>query len=99
LPGHRVTPPFRIIDVAPGARLTLANVTVTNGSGGPNDEGGGLFNEGSMVLTGDRVAFNHSTNTGGGVLNASAVTLRRTVVAFNTPDNCSPQGTIPGCRH
>jgi hypothetical protein len=53
-----------------------------------------------MVLTGDRVVSN-SAESAGGILNfgLGTLTLRFTLVAFNTPDNCDPQGTIPGCRN
>jgi hypothetical protein len=63
--------------------------------------GGGIFNQGAMVLTADRVTFNAAAQVGGGIVNSGAgtVTLLFTVVAFNTPDNCSPHGTIPGCRN
>jgi hypothetical protein len=141
---------FRIVDVAPGGSLTLANVTVTNGSGagvgggiqnagqlsvdhsrlagntaaafggGLSTEaggtsritrttvarnragnlGGGIANLGTTVLTGSRVVFNHAAD-GGGISNApnGIVSLRFTLVAFNSPDNCTPQGTIRGCRN
>jgi hypothetical protein len=58
--------PFRIIDVAPGARLTLANLTVANGSGGPDDEGGGILDAGTLVLRTVRVTGN-TAGLGGGL--------------------------------
>ena len=62
---------------------------------------GGILNVGTLVLRADRVTFNHASREGGGIFNAGSgtVSLRFTLVAFNTPDNCSPQGTIRGCRH
>jgi hypothetical protein len=62
--------------------------------------GGGILNEGAMVLTGDRIVSN-TAGRGGGIFDAAdgTTTLRFTLVAFNTPDNCSPQGTIGGCQN
>jgi hypothetical protein len=41
------TPTFRLFDVAPGASLTLANVTV---EGGTAQRGGGIYSSGSLTL-------------------------------------------------
>src|SRR5690242_2952097 len=62
--------------------------------------GGGIANHGTTVLIGDRVVLNRATD-GGGISNApnGSVSLRFTLVAINSPDNCTPQGTIRGCRH
>jgi hypothetical protein len=84
-------------DIAATTRISLT--VVTHNSAGV---GGGIVNNGAMVLNGDRVTFNQASVKGGGILNVgplATVTLRFTLVAFNTPDNCSPQGTIRGCRN
>src|SRR5262249_10882863 len=47
------TPAFRLFDVANGASLTLQNVTVHNGlafGSGTFAEGGGIYNQGTLVL-------------------------------------------------
>jgi len=64
-------------------------------------QGGGIQNQGNMVLTGDQVTFNRAIQRGGGIFNpgSGTVTLQQTLVAFNSPDNCNPQGTIAGCRN
>ena len=81
------------------ARARIGRTTVSRNSA--KATGGGIFNQGAMVLTADRVTFNNAAQAGGGILNSGAgsVTLRFTLVAFNTPDNCSPHGTIPGCQN
>ena len=63
-------------------------------------KGGGIANLGTTVLTLDRVVFNQAGD-GGGIFNFpnGTVSLRLTLVAFNSPDNCTPQGTIRGCRN
>ncbi|MEV7522379.1 hypothetical protein [Streptomyces sp. NPDC091371] len=58
---------------------------------------GGLYNVGTTSLTGSAVTGNRAA-AGGGVFEAAgAVTLSATAVAANTPDNCAPQGSVPGC--
>jgi len=82
---------------APGtSRITRTAVAHNHA----NVLGGGLANFGTTVLTGGRVVFN-SAGDGGGISNApnGSVSLRFTLVAFNSPDNCTPRGTIRGCRH
>ena len=88
------------IDTGTGSTTRISGTVVTGNRAGR--EGGGILNEGAMTLRGGLVAFNQASEVGGGILNAPAlgtVSLRFTVVAFNTPDNCFPQGTIPGCQH
>ena len=85
---------------ADASSATLISLTaVTRNSAGIR--GGGILNLGTMALRADRVTFNHASSEGGGIFNfgSGTVSLRFTLVAFNTPDNCSPQGTIRGCRH
>src|SRR5207245_427241 len=56
------TAAFRIFEVAPGGTLTLANVTVANGSG---FFGGGILDEGTLALRNDRLTGNTALNGGG----------------------------------
>ena len=83
---------------AGSATTRISHTTVSRNSA--KAVGGGIFNQGALALTADRVTFNAAAQAGGGIVNSGAgtVTLRFTVVAFNTPDNCSPHGTIPGCQ-
>jgi hypothetical protein len=81
-----------------GTSRVSRTLVIHNRAGGV---GGGISNEGTTVLTGDRVVFNRAADGGGIAMeNASgSVSLRFTLVAFNSPNNCTPQGTIRGCRH
>jgi hypothetical protein len=83
-------------DIAATTRISLT--VVTHNSAGV---GGGIVNNGAMVLNGDRVTFNQASVNSGGILSLSpgTISLRFTRVAFNTPDNCNPQGAIAGCRN
>src|SRR5262249_28263701 len=55
------TPAFRLFDVAGGASLTLANLTLENGlaqGSGVAAEGGALLNQGTLTLNGVSVSGN-----------------------------------------
>jgi len=80
----------------PGTTRITSTVVAHNTAG---RVGGGIANGATMVLRGDRVVFNRAGSGGGGIFNGGTIVLRFTLVAFNSPDNCSPQGTIQGCRH
>ncbi|HEV8220432.1 MAG TPA: hypothetical protein VGQ05_09235 [Streptosporangiaceae bacterium] len=84
---------------SPGATTRISRtVIIRNSARNTPGAGGGILNEGAIVLTGDRVVLNDAVN-GGGIANFGSATLRFTLVAFNTPDNCFPRGSTPGCRH
>ena len=82
---------FRIIDVAPGGRLTLANVTVANGSGA--GIGGGILDQGSVGLRNVRLTGNTAPD-GGGMFIASGgrATVSFSVVAPSAAAATSPLG-------
>jgi hypothetical protein len=84
-----------VFTMSPGTSRITGTVVARNVAGG---QGGGISNGSTMVLRGDRVVFNRA-GSGGGIFNGGTLSLRLTLVAFNSPDNCSPQGTIRGCRH
>ncbi|HYV77649.1 MAG TPA: hypothetical protein VE979_05940, partial [Streptosporangiaceae bacterium] len=82
---------------AVGGTSQVSRTVVTRNSAGT--AGGGIANHGTTVLTLDRVVLNHATD-GGGIANLTgSVSLRFTLVAFNSPNNCTPRGTIRGCRN
>jgi hypothetical protein len=67
------TPNFRLFDVAAGASLTLQSVTLEQGSvasAGATDsdlEGGAIYNQGALTLSGVTVQNNTAILAGGGV--------------------------------
>jgi len=81
-----------------GARATISDSDLNGNSAGT---GGGVFNIGDLTVDRSALVMNTAPQGGGGILNLrpGTVTLRLTLVAFNSPDNCSPQGTIGGCRN
>jgi hypothetical protein len=62
------TPDFRLFDVALGASLTLNNLTLQGGhelGSGSSAEGGGLFNQGTLVLSAVTVQNNGAVGSDG----------------------------------
>ncbi|MGW6360839.1 hypothetical protein ACWFR5_38140 [Streptomyces sp. NPDC055092] len=80
--------------------LTMTRTTVSDNTA---DFGGGIYNRNAATLTLSSVVDNTANGgpgSGGGIFNSgSTVTLNRTTVRNNTPDNCSPENTIPGCTN
>src|SRR5262245_52255316 len=65
------TPEFRIIRIESGNAVTLSGLKLSNGriSGIIANWGGGIFNEGTLTMTGCTVSGNSSTNFAGGIFN------------------------------
>ena len=83
----------RIFHVFPGASLTLENLTLT---GGEAFDGGGIFNEGPVLVTGAatipggrltlssvNVRDNEAFSQGGGIFNAGTLTVTGSAIADN----------------
>jgi len=83
----------RVFHVFPGASLTLENLTV---SGGQAFDGGGIFNEGAVIVTGSptiaggrltltnvNVRNNEAFNQGGGIFTAGTLTVTGSTIAQN----------------
>jgi len=83
---------FRVLEVAPGADLTLDRVTVSGGAlslSGPTAFGGGILNSGLLTVTDSTISDNSVRGTGssaggGGIANNGVVRLRNTVLRNNT---------------
>jgi len=85
----------RIFSIAPGAQVTLANLTLTNGRVGEQQNGGALSNEGTLTLAGVSITnsragdggspatFGASGGNGGGVYNAGTLTVRDSAILDN----------------
>lgn len=82
--------------------LSLTGTTV---SGNRAELGGGLRNRNSTAtLVGGRITNNTATDgpgSGGGILQqgGGSVSLTGTAVTNNTPENCAPEGAVPGCTN
>jgi hypothetical protein len=63
-----------------GGSLTLRNVFV---SGGNNDFGGGIRNDGTLTITDSTISGNTATYEGGGIYNLGKLTLKDSTVSDN----------------
>jgi hypothetical protein len=81
------TPAFRLLDVAGGGSLTLENLTLQNGQAqaaratGYSADGGAIYNQGTLVLSGVTVQLNTASGSyggnaaGGGIWSNGSLTL------------------------
>jgi nitrous oxidase accessory protein NosD len=89
-----------IANVALGVfpHVTLISSTVEHNTA--RHDGGGIFNSGDLALRGSSVSGNHASDRGGGIFNDVGYSVSATAawVSANTPNNCTPPGSVPGCR-
>ena len=83
------TPVFRIFDVSSAGSLTLNSVTIRNGlSNNGTQGGGGIFNHGTLTITGSTFSGNAqtaSTGTSGGAIdNSGTVNVSTSTFTGNT---------------
>jgi hypothetical protein len=80
--------------------VTISGLTVSNGvlnSTANNDEGGGLFNGGTLTIANSTISGNSGTgptNNGGGISNAGTLTVTNSIISGNKADNNSSGGGI-----
>ena len=70
----------RVFHVFPGASLTLENLTIKNGYA---FDGGGIFNEGTLILTNVNVQCHTAANQGGGIYNTGTLTVSGSSISEN----------------
>ncbi|HYN20395.1 MAG TPA: hypothetical protein VE078_05510 [Thermoanaerobaculia bacterium] len=77
------TPPFRIFHVAPQGRLTLRDLMVRYGLVEGHNDGGGLWNTGTLVLERVTVTDNSAGDDGGGIRNDGVLRMVGSFVVAN----------------
>ena len=86
------TPAFRLFDVASSGSLTLNNLTLQGGlafGAGASAEGGALYNQGTLILSGVIVHNNtvqgstSQSAAGGGIYSAGSLTLQGCTIQNN----------------
>ncbi|HPF98447.1 MAG TPA: thrombospondin type 3 repeat-containing protein [Kiritimatiellia bacterium] len=73
----------RALNVSTGCLLDLRNVTILNGY---KNTGGGIYNQGTLVLKDSSVVSNEAnlmTGYGGGIYNTGTATLERCTISWN----------------
>lgn len=71
-------PPFRLLLVSATGALTLDDVTLTGGLAGvadPGDNGGAVYNLGTLTLIDSAITASSANGDGGGIYNAGTLTL------------------------
>ena len=81
----------RIFEIAnPASIVAMSSLTIRNGNPGPpgpDADGGGIFNQGTLTLTDVVVANNTSAGSGGGISSVNDLTLTNCVVSGDTAAN------------
>ena len=69
----------RVFEVGPKAKVTLSGLTISNGLNfilaGNFSEGGGVFNHGTLTVSGCTLSDNLAGSGGGGIYNAGTLTV------------------------
>jgi hypothetical protein len=74
----------RVFLVDANVSASISGLTITGGDGGNNGYGGGLYNEGTLVLADCTVSGNSAGTSGGGLENKAALTLTECTVSGNS---------------
>ncbi|MCP4543075.1 MAG: hypothetical protein GY832_38665, partial [Chloroflexi bacterium] len=76
---------YRVFSITTGVAVTITKVTVRDGSAA---NGGGIYNNGTLLLQDMRVVGNSATNDGGGVyVNQGSATLNSIQIVNNSATN------------
>ncbi len=79
----------RIFAIAADATVSISGLSMRNGNltGVGSQDGGGIFNQGNLILTDCIISNNNSgCNEGGGIFNSGTLTLNNTTVTSNFND-------------
>jgi len=71
----------RVFYIGVGATVTISGLTIANGDAG-GDHGGGIYNDGTLILNNCTVSSN-TANAGGGIYNDGTLTLNNCTVSGN----------------
>lgn len=65
-----------------GATTSITDTTISNNSSGAF--GGGLWNDGTMIIDGSTIAGSQTTSDGGGIWNSASLTISSSTISGNT---------------
>lgn len=75
----------RVFNVADSVVVIISDVTIANGNG-PLDDGGGIYNAGTLTINRCTVASNRTTGNGGGISSSGVVTVNSSTFHNNEAD-------------
>jgi len=78
-------PNFRIFQITAGTTVTIDGLTVSNGRADDDEEGGGIYNQGTLNLTSSTISGNSaSEGYGGGIYNSGTLNLTSSTISGNS---------------
>ncbi len=85
---HPETLPRQVFMVFAGADAVISGVTITRGTGWSigtlhPDDGGGIWNQGTVTVLDSTVSENRASGSGGGIYNEGVLTVTRTTIDGN----------------
>ncbi len=86
----------QIFIVASAATAQISGLTLTDGNAGTGGQGGAIYNQGTLSLTGMAISANSAGDSGGGVYNAGTLVIRATTLNGNSVGDatCAGGGAI-----
>ena len=84
--GNAPATPHRIFTIKSGGNLTLENLTLKNGKAngsGTDQNGGAIYNEGTLTIQNSTIEDNTAVN-GGGIYNVGTLTINRGIIGSAT---------------
>jgi predicted outer membrane repeat protein len=86
----------RVLSLYANSTLTITNITIRNGKVTDN-QGGGIYNDGVLVIDKSRIVNNSASVSGGGIANFGTLRISRSMIAGNaSPGNGA--GIVNGGR-
>lgn len=79
----------RDFNIGTGANVSISGLSITNGSSGANNFGGGIYNQGTLSLSSDVISGNTADLGGAGIFNneGATLTLSNSAILHNTGGN------------
>ena len=90
----------RLFEIAAGATVQIADLTMSDGNSGDED-GGGILNHGTLAIVDSVLSSSASRNNGGGIYNFGSLTITRSTLSDNSALNgggINNPGTLNHCR-
>lgn len=76
----------RVFQVNPNSQVEIDNLLIQNGKS-TNDQGGGIYNQGTLTLNNCRIFFNRADQYGGGIANLGTLTVNNCTISYNQSGN------------